>query len=77
LKEFQSSQIRNIALASQHGTGKTSLAEAFLWRTKVTSRHGKVEEGTSALDFSPEEVHRKISLSLGLRLSSGAATRST
>jgi elongation factor G len=66
LKEFQPSQIRNIALASQHGTGKTSLAEAFLWRTKVTSRHGKVEEGTTALDFSPEEVHRKISISVGV-----------
>jgi elongation factor G len=66
LKEFQPSQIRNIALASQHGTGKTSLAEAFLWRTKVTSRHGKVEEGSTALDFTAEEIHRKISLSLSV-----------
>ena len=66
MKEFQPSQIRNIALASQHGTGKTSLAEAFLYRTKATTRHGKVEEGTTALDFTPEETHRKISISLGL-----------
>ena len=66
MKDFQPSNIRNLALVSPHGTGKTSLAEALLFRTKVTSRHGKVEEGTTALDFSPEEIHRKISISLSI-----------
>jgi elongation factor G len=66
VKDLQPSSIRNIALVSPHGTGKTSLAEALLFRTKVTTRHGKVEEGTTALDFSPEEIHRKISISLGV-----------
>jgi elongation factor G len=66
LKDFQPTQIRNAALVSHHGTGKTSLTESFLWRTKATSRHGKIEDGTTALDFSPEEIHRKITISLGL-----------
>jgi elongation factor G len=66
VKDLEPARIRNLALVSPHGTGKTSLAEALLFRTKVTTRHGKVEEGTSALDFSPEEIHRKISISLGL-----------
>src|SRR6266850_591762 len=66
VKDLQPAQIRNIALVSPHGTGKTSLAESLLYRTKITTRHGKVEEGTTALDFSPEEIHRKISISLGL-----------
>jgi len=66
LKEFQPSQIRNVALASHHGTGKTSLAEAILFRTKAIARHGKIEDGTTALDFSPEEIHRKITISLGV-----------
>jgi elongation factor G len=66
LKDFQPNQIRNLALASHHGTGKTSLAEAILFRTKASARHGKIEDGTTALDFSPEEVHRKISISLSL-----------
>ena len=66
MKDLEPAKIRNLALVSPHGTGKTSLSEALLFRTKVITRHGKVEEGTAALDFSPEEVHRKISISLGL-----------
>jgi len=66
VKDFVPAQIRNLALVSPHGTGKTSLAEAFLFRTKAISRHGKVEDGTTALDFSPEEIHRKITISLAV-----------
>jgi elongation factor G len=66
VKDLQPAQIRNIALVSPHGTGKTSLAESLLYRAKVTTRHGKVEEGTTALDFSPEEIHRKITVSLSV-----------
>ncbi len=66
MKDFQPNQIRNLALASHHGTGKTSLAEAILFRTKAAARHGKIEDGTTALDFSPEEIHRKISISLSV-----------
>jgi len=66
LKDYAPNQIRNIALVSQHGTGKTTLAEAALFRAKAISRQGKIEDGTTALDFTPEEQHRKISISLGL-----------
>jgi elongation factor G len=66
LKDYQPNQIRNVALVSQHGTGKTTLAEAALFRTKAITRQGKIEDGTTALDFTPEEHHRKISISLAL-----------
>ncbi|HEY6572802.1 MAG TPA: GTP-binding protein, partial [Candidatus Eisenbacteria bacterium] len=66
MKEYLPSQIRNVALASHHGTGKTSLAEAALFRTKAIARQGKIEDGSTALDFTPEEQHRRISISLGL-----------
>ncbi len=57
------STIRNVALVSQSGSGKTSLGEAMLFTAKATSRLGKVDEGTSVLDFEPEETKRKISIS--------------
>ncbi|MDR2367496.1 MAG: elongation factor G [Deltaproteobacteria bacterium] len=57
------SKQRTIALISHGGAGKTSLAEAFLFLTKVTSRLGSVSDNTSVLDFEPEEVKRKSSLS--------------
>jgi len=66
LKDYLPDQIRNVALASQHGTGKTSLAEAALFRTKAIARLGKIDDGSTSLDFTPEEHHRKISISLGV-----------
>jgi len=53
--------IRNLAILGQSGSGKTSLAEAMLYTAKAISRLGKVDEGTSAMDFEPEEIKRKIS----------------
>ena len=66
MKDYLPNQIRNVALVSHHGTGKTSLAEAALFRTKAIARQGKIEEGSTALDFTAEEQHRRISISLGL-----------
>ncbi|MDR2461075.1 MAG: elongation factor G [Deltaproteobacteria bacterium] len=54
---------RTVSLISHGGAGKTSLAEAFLYFTKVSSRLGSVADGTSCLDFEPEEIKRKSSLS--------------
>jgi elongation factor G len=53
---------RTIALLSHGGAGKTSLAEALLFLTKVSTRLGSVTDGTSVLDFEPEEIKRKNSL---------------
>jgi len=53
---------RTIALIAHNGAGKTSLAEAFLFYTKVTNRLGSVMEGSSILDSEPEEVKRTSSI---------------
>jgi elongation factor G len=57
--------LRNIALASHGGSGKTSLAEAMLFDAGVTKRLGRVEDGNTAMDFEPEEIKRNSSISTG------------
>ncbi len=66
MKEYGTQELRNVVLVSHGGTGKTSLAEAMLFLGKVTNRLGRVDEGTSILDHTEDEVERKISISAKL-----------
>lgn len=62
MKEYTTEFLRNIALVSHGGAGKTMLAEAFLHVTGATTRLGKVEDGTTISDYDDEENRRKISI---------------
>ena len=55
--------VRTFAIISHGGAGKTSLAEAMLFNAGATTRLGKVDENSSILDFEPEEVKRKATIS--------------
>ncbi len=55
--------LRSVVLAGHSGSGKTTLAENLLFKTGAIPRLGKVDDGTAALDFEPEEHRRKESLS--------------
>lgn len=56
-------KVRTLVLISSGSAGKTSLAEAMLYNAGVTTRLGKVDEGTSVMDYEPEETKRKITIS--------------
>ncbi|RLB78454.1 MAG: elongation factor G [Deltaproteobacteria bacterium] len=57
--------LRNIAFVAHGGAGKTSLAEVMLYNTGVTNRLGCVDDENTIMDFEPEELKRRISLSSG------------
>ena len=66
MKVYRSEEIRNIALVGHGGAGKTSLTEAILFNAGAINRMGKVDDGNTASDFTPEEVKRKITISTGV-----------
>ncbi len=59
----QVQRTRTFALIGHGGSGKTSLAEAMLFDAGMTNRIGQVDNGSSILDFEPEEVQRQITIS--------------
>ena len=64
--ERKSEQLRNVGLVAHVGSGKTSLAEAVLFNGKATTRLGRVDEETSHMDYEPEEIKRRITISTAL-----------
>jgi elongation factor G len=62
MKVYRAEQIRNVALISHVGAGKTSLVDAALYDSGAVTRQGKVDEGSSISDFDPDELKRRMSL---------------
>ena len=63
MAKYESTALRNVAIIGHGGTGKTSLCEAFLFTAGKTDRPGRVDDGTSGMDYEPEEQKRRISIS--------------
>lgn len=66
MKVYSANEIRNVAVLGHSGCGKTTLMEAALHATQVTSRMGRVEDGNTVSDYDAEEIRRKVSISTSL-----------
>ncbi|ACV21224.1 Elongation factor G [Slackia heliotrinireducens] len=58
--------VRNVVLVGQDGAGKTSLAEAMLYISGQTPRMGTTHDGKSYMDYDPEEIKRKFTMSTSI-----------
>jgi elongation factor G len=63
---FPPDKIRNVALVGHAGAGKTTLAEALLYRAGRIDRIGTVEAGTTVTDYDPEEQDRQMTVTMAL-----------
>src|SRR5207245_9553401 len=62
MAKYRTEDIRNLALVGHGAAGKTSLADALLFKAGAVDRRGSVEDGTSVSDFDDEEKKRHFSV---------------
>ncbi len=64
--KYNTAKLRNLGIVAHNSAGKTSLVEAILYNTGMTDKLGKVDDGSSAMDFEEEEIKRQATLSASL-----------
>lgn len=62
MKEYKTSNIKNVIVLGHLGSGKTSMSEALLFATKAIDKKGEVERKTTIGDYSVEEQNRQTTL---------------
>ncbi|MBI2170716.1 MAG: elongation factor G [Chloroflexi bacterium] len=62
MASYDTKQLRNVALLSHSGTGKSTMAEAMLFACGAINRMGRVEDGNTVSDYEPEEARRRSSI---------------
>ena len=66
MKLYETSNIKIFCLLGHGNSGKTSLAEAMLLTAGNIDRLGRTQDGNTVMDFDPEEIKRKFSISTSL-----------
>ena len=66
MKKYETENIRNLGMFSHGGEGKTTIVEDMLFLAGENNRLGRVDEGTSLMDYEPEEIERKATISASL-----------
>ncbi len=62
MKKYETNRLRNVALTAHGKAGKTTLAEAMLFDGGTSDRLGRVDDGSSLMDFEPEEMKRSMTI---------------
>lgn len=62
MKVYEPKNIRNLALIGHAGTGKTSFAEALLYKSGIINRRGVVEDKNTVSDFNDLEQEKGSSV---------------
>ncbi|MBR0433321.1 MAG: elongation factor G [Bacteroidaceae bacterium] len=55
MKNYQTKEIKNIALLGSDGAGKTTLTEALLFESGIISRRGRITQKNTVSDYLPVE----------------------
>ena len=66
MRVYESDAIRNVAVIGHGASGKTALVDALAFVAGSSKRHGSVPDGTALTDYTPDEIERQYSISLGL-----------
>ncbi len=62
MSKYESKSIRNLTIVGHGSTGKTTLCESFLYLSGKSDRPGRVDDGSSVMDYEPEEQKKHVSI---------------
>ena len=65
MKVYGPNALRNVAVTGHGGSGKTSLVDALAYVSGSSRRHGRIKDGSTLTDTSPDEIERQHSITLG------------
>ena len=66
MKEYASDKIRNVAVLSHDGAGKTAVVESLLLACGAVDAVGVGKDNKHIMDFEPEEIKRNVTIQLGI-----------
>lgn len=66
MKDYAGSNIRNVAVLSHDGAGKTAVVETLLATCGAIDGVGKGPDNKHVLDYEPEEIKRNVTIQLGI-----------
>ena len=66
MKEYTSDMIRNVAVLSHDGAGKTAVVESLLLACGAVASVGVGKDNKHIMDYEPEEIKRNVTIQLGI-----------